>query len=452
MSDNANDDPHAVVVVGGGWAGLAAAVDLTDSGFPVTLIEAAPRLGGRARTIAFGDQWVDNGPHALVGAYHELFGLLNRLKLDVSELFLRRSLKLNMRSLDGNDTQIRTAPLPAPLHMAAGCITASGLSLGERLRLLRFGRRISTAGQELEEDISVAALLDAQGQSNRLIETLWEPLCVAALNTPIKTASAQLFLRVLRNTFCGARANSDFLIPRVSMAEILPEPAQQFIESKHGKIIVGSRVHRLCITGEAITGVELADHTIKARHVIMAVAPTACLELLAPHSVLQQVYRQINRLDHYPICSVYLRYPRNVQLENHMIGIIGGTAEWMFDYRLCGQPGLMAIIISGPGPHMDLPNNELCARLIGEIAQLYPHWPRPDSTMVIREKRATFASVVGVNSRRPGHRTPVKGLWLAGDYTTTGLPGTLEGAVSSGLRCAGAIIHDQSDVGSGGPG
>jgi len=441
VSDNVNDDLHSVVVVGGGWAGLAAAVDLTDRGFPVTLIEAAPRLGGRARTIAFGDQWVDNGPHALVGAYHELFGLLNRLKLNVSELFLRRSLKLNMRSLDGNDTQIRTAPLPAPLHMAAGCITASGLSFSERLRLLRFGRRLSTAGQELKKDISVAALLGAQEQSTRLIETLWEPLCVAALNTPIKTASAQLFLRVLHNTFCGARANSDFLIPRVSMAEVLPEPAQQFIESSHGTVMVGSRVRRLCLDGGTIAGVELGDRIIKARHVIVAVAPVACRELLAPHSALQKIHRQIDRLDHYPICSVYLRYPQNIQLENHMIGIIGGTAEWMFDYRLCGQPGLMAVIISGPGPHMELSNDELTSQLIREIAQLYTDWPKPDSTMVIREKRATFASVVDVDSRRPDHRTPVKGLWLAGDYTTTGLPGTLEGAVSSGLRCAREVSN-----------
>ena len=126
-----------------------------------------------------------------------------------------------------------------------------------------------------------------------------------------------------------------------------------------------------------------------------------------------------------------------------MIGIIGGIAQWMFDYCISGQPGLMAVIISGPGLHMDLSNQELGTRVAREIARLYPDWPAPDSTLVIREKRAAFASVVDIESKRPGHQTPVNGLWLAGDYTATGLPGTLEGAVRSGMRCARTIIDNQ---------
>jgi len=442
MSDPGKDNLHPVVVVGGGWAGLAAAVELTHRGIPVTLVEAAPRLGGRARTIDFEDQWVDNGPHALVGAYHELLGLLKRLKLDASELFLRRPLKLSMRSLAGNRTKISAAPLPAPFHMAAGCVTATGLSMGERIRLLRFGRCINTAGKNLDSDISVQELLRNYGQSDYLIEILWEPLCVAALNTPIQNASAILFLRVLRETFCGSRANSDFLIPRAGMADLLPAPAQTFIEDNNGQVLTGQRVRGLSLDDQGVTGIELGNKSIKTRHVIMAVAPTACRDLLAPHPALQDISRQIDQMDHFPIVSVYLRYPPDIKLEHEMIGVIGGTSQWIFDYRICGQPGLMSVIISGPGPHMELSNNELCKRLVSEIAQLYPDWPRPDSTMVIREKRATFASVVNIDTIRPDHKTPAKGLWLAGDYTATGLPGTLEGAVRSGLQCARAIIKD----------
>src|SRR5690606_15519501 len=128
--------------------------------------------------------------------------------------------------------------------------------------------------------------------------------------------------------------------------------------------------------------------------------------------------------------------PPKTRLPNDMIGLLGGAAQWVFDRALCGQPGLMAAVISTDGPHMGLDNGALIRQAAAELARHFPHWPAPEHGLVVREKRATFACRAGSDNLRPAHATPVQGCWLAGDYTATGLPATLEGAVRSGLQCA----------------
>jgi uncharacterized protein with NAD-binding domain and iron-sulfur cluster len=123
-----------------------------------------------------------------------------------------------------------------------------------------------------------------------------------------------------------------------------------------------------------------------------------------------------------------------------MTGLLGTVSQWIFDRGIHGQRGLMAVVISGDGEHMERNNEDLCAKVSEELARHFPRWPAPLATHCIREKRATFAATVNVNRLRPGQRTPLKGLWLAGDYTDTGLPATLEGAVRSGMMCAREII------------
>jgi hydroxysqualene dehydroxylase len=430
-----------VVVVGGGWAGLAAAVELTRQGRAVTLVESARQLGGRARCTRFGALRVDNGQHLVLGANHQLLGLLRTLGVDEAAVFRRQPLRLWMKRPHARDVRLRTPAAPAPLHLLIGLLGAGGLRLGEKLRALQFWERMRARGFELAQDLSVAALLEQHGQPEPLVQAVWAPLCLASLNTPPPLASAQVFLRVLRESLAGARHCSDLLVPRVDLGTALPGPALDYIERHGGKVILGRRVVGLETQGEAVAGVLCTDGRLAAADVVLAVSPVACRRLLSPHPRLRAIAAQVAGLRAEPICTVYLQYPPDTRLPFDMIGLLGGTGQWVFDRATCGQDGLMSVVISAGGPHMELSNAALAERVAAELAAAFPRWARPERSLVIREKRATFACRVGVDALRPDCATPMRGLWLAGDYTATGLPSTLEGAVRSGIECAHVLLH-----------
>jgi len=432
-----------VIIVGGGWAGLAAAVELSRQRVPVILLESAKQLGGRARCVLHDGQRLDNGQHLLLGAYSSTLELLHIVGVREEDALLRRCLSLRYAHADGRNVELNTPRLPAPLHLALGLMTAKGLPWRDRTRALRFSRAMKRNGFELEHDCSVAELLDTHGQSPRLIEAVWEPLCLGALNTHVHEASAQIFLRVLSDSFQHARSDSDLLIPRTDLGAILPRPAFDFIEGREGHVQLGRRVTGLRVQNDAVCGVDIGEQSLDGVQVVLAVPPAAALRLTKPHEALSEIGRGLARLKHRPICTVYLQYPETVKLEREMLGSLGTVSQWIFDRSIHGQRGLMAVVISGDGEHMEWDNDVLCATVRDELARRFPRWPAPVNTHCIREKRATFAATVNVNERRPKQRTPLKGLWLAGDYTDTGLPATLEGAVRSGLECAREIIRQR---------
>ena len=430
-----------VVVVGGGWAGLAAAIELTHAGIPVILIEAARQLGGRARCVRFGESRVDNGQHILLGAYREWLTLLRRIGLQEEQVVRRLPLELVMAGARDPGLRLRAPALPAPLHLLAALLGARGLSPRERLAALRFGYFLARPHRAVDQDRTVATLLREHHQPERLVRLLWEPLCLAALNTPIGSASARLFLRVLRESFRHRRQDSDLLLPVTDLGSALPEPALHYIERHGGQVWLNRRVTGLRLAGDRLQGVELDNDFLPTRQLVVAVPPPACQRLLSPHAAFADIVRGLARLEYQPITTLYLRYPETVRLPRPMLGLLDGPGQWAFDRAIAGQPGLMAVVISAAGAHLQLDNSELGDAVARQLAGLFPAWPAPGERLVIREKRATFASQVGVDSLRPASATPVAGCWLAGDYTATGLPGTLEGAVISGRRCALGILR-----------
>lgn len=424
----------AVIVVGGGWAGLAAAIELSAAGHPVELFEAAPQLGGRARSVEIAGHTVDNGQHLLIGAYRDTLALLRRIGLDPDQLFQRDPLRLDVVR---NNTRLalQAPPLPAPLHLAWALLRASGMQPGERRAALAFCLRAWQQGFQVKTDVSVAELLASQPAS--LIQALWEPLCLATFNTGIHEASARIFLRVLRDAFAQHRHDSDLLHPRLDLSQVLPEPARQFFEQRGGTVHTRSRVEALCREDDAVRGVMINGTHREADHVIIATAPWHAAALFEPHAPLQGLAQGLNALGSTPICTLYLAYPPHTSLGQAMLGFAGTMMQWLIDRGLvCGQHGLMAAVISGEGPHMDLDAEDLAKQVMAEIAAEFPHWPQAQHWKLIREKRATFRSSVGCEELRPGVQSTVKGLWLAGDYTDTGYPATLEGAVRSGVQCA----------------
>jgi squalene-associated FAD-dependent desaturase len=417
-----------VAVIGAGWAGLAAAVTLGERGVAVDVFEASRRLGGRARRVSVAGVELDNGQHILIGAYAETLRLLRAVGVDPERALMRCPLEL--RSASG--FRLRAANLPPPWHLLVGLLRSDGAGFVDRLAaawLLAGHRR---RGYRLAEDDTVQRWLDRHHQPVGIRVGLWEPLCTAALNTPVVRASAQIFLNVLRDTIDGERGASDLLLPRIDLSALFPEPAARFIESRGGAVRTGDAVRGIDRTA---AGFRLNGGDERFSHVIVACAPQHAAPLLASLAGLEPLAERLARLDYEPIHTCYLQYPDAVALPFPMLGFAGGLAQWGFDRgQLSGHRGLIACVLSGAGPHEGFSQDELAAALHAELARALPGLPAPAWCRVIAEKRATFSCRVGLD--RPANATAIPNLLLAGDYTASDYPATLETAVRSGAAAA----------------
>lgn len=418
-------------MVGAGYAGMAAAVALAAAGARVTVFEAAPEPGGRARRVRSHGHELDNGQHILVGAYRELLALMRRVGADPEQALLRLPLELRY----ARDFHLRAPRWRAPLHLFGALVNARGLSWRERLGAIRFMRAMRRSGFRLATDETVGALLARHAQDGPAARYLWVPLCVAALNTLPQQASANAFLAVLRDSLGGARAASDLLLPRVDLSRLFPEPAARYVAARGGTVLTGRRVRALLRDRDAFR-----VEGERFERVILACAPHQLAPLAASLPELAPLAQMANGYTYQPIYTCYLQYPRPVRLPAPMLGLAGGLVQWTFDRgALTGEPGRIACVISAQGDHQQMAHDELAARCHRELAQALGELPAPIWSRVIAEKRATITTVPDV--ARPGPDTPLAGLHLAGDYTDPEYPPTLEAAVRSGLRAAARVLH-----------
>jgi squalene-associated FAD-dependent desaturase len=414
-----------IAVIGAGYAGMAAAVELAAAGRQVEVFEASRTLGGRARAAQIEGFGVDNGQHILIGAYGETLRLMHTVGADPSVLLRRIPLRFEFPG-----EFVMSAPrLPAPLHTACALLFARGLDWREKWAAIRLMQDLKARRFHIEPDMTVSAWLDCRQTPSRQRRLLWEPLCIAALNTPAERASAQVLAHVLRDSLGGPRAASDMLLPQVDLTALFPEPAARFVAARGGTVHSGRRIGALERDGDAWR----IDGAGRYANVIIAVAPYH-LGGLVP-----ELAPRVAHFDWEPIVTSYFGYPDWVRLPQPMLGVDSGLAQWLFDRgALCGQYGLIAAVISARGRHLDLPTEELERGIHREIARLVPELPAPLSVQTITEKRATFACVP--NLQRPPAQTELPGLWLAGDYVAGEYPATLEGAVRSGVAAARQML------------
>ena len=430
-----------VAVTGGGYAGMAAAVTLAEQRVPVTVFEAAKTLGGRARRIEHRDTVLDNGLHILIGAYSETLRLMRLVGADPERSLLRLPLtwQVHERFL------LRAPRLPAPLHLVAGLIGAKGAPLSERLSAARFIWRMRRQGYALAQDVTVATLLDQHDQGWRMTRLMWHPLCVSALNTPPASASAQVFLNVLRDALGAGRAASDLLLPRTDLSALFPDPAAAYVTARGGEVLTGQRVTGIDQEAGGTEGAFTVRHAGGERtfsHVICALPPYNAGAFLVGISALADTAEAVECLAYQPIYSVYLCYPPQVRLPAPMLGFESTLLQWAFDRgALGGQHGLIGAVISAEGSHQDLPQDELANLVHQELQQQLGPLPDPLWHRVIAEKRATFACTPGL--KRPEARTPLRNFFLAGDYVASDYPATIEAAVRSGVACAQLVLKER---------
>ncbi len=398
-----------VAIVGAGYAGMAAAVALAERGVAATVFESGTVPGGRARRVVTQGRALDNGQHIFVGAYSGLFRLMRAVGVP-SDALLRIPLEVRYPS----GFAYRSLWFPAPLGLLAGLLLAKGVSFAERLRAVGFMRALRRADFRVAPDITVRQLLEEHGQDGRIRHYLWAPLCVSALNTPVEQASANVFLAALRDTLAGEADASDLVLPRVDLSRLFPEPAAQFVRARGGEVRCGTTIRDLnSLKGEF-------------ERIIVAVGPHQ-LKVLLPELAPDYEYQ--------PIYTCYLQYPEDTRLEFPMLGMSEGLVQWVFDRgALLGEKGRLACVISAQGDHQQMGLDEVADVCHRELRRALPRLASPLWSQVIAEKRATIACTPGV--KRPDVRTPIAGVFLAGDYTDPVYPPTLEAAVRSGVRAA----------------
>lgn len=407
--------PRRVAVIGGGYAGLSAAVTLAAAGVQVAVFESASVLGGRARRVSALGRDFDNGQHILIGAYTRLLELMRRVGVP-ADAVLR--LPFELRFAEG--FALRSLWWPAPLGLLGGLLLARGIAFAERWGAVRFIRALRADGFRVEPDCSVDELLARHRQDGSIGRYLWRPLCVAALNTPTRFASAAIFATVLRDSLAGAADASDLLLPRVDLSRLFPEYAAEYLRSRGGEVHTGHRVRsatrELAVDGERFAAIVVA---------------------VGPHQLepLAEIVGPIPAFGYQPIYTCYLQFPPPVRLAVPMLGLASGLVHWVFDHgALLGAAGRLACVISAQGDHQRMSKDELIAACRRELAQALGPLPDPQWTQIVAEKRATIACTPGLE--RCGPETATPGVFLAGDYTDPEYPPTLEAAARSGVRAA----------------
>jgi squalene-associated FAD-dependent desaturase len=427
-----------VAVIGGGYAGMAAAVTLAAQNIAVTVYEAGKQLGGRARRVEHRDTVLDNGLHILSGAYTETLRLLRLVNPQHATALLRVPLAWHMH----NEFDLVAPRLPAPLHLLAALLTARGAGLRERLAMLQFLAALQRAGFRLAVDCNVEQLLAHFKQSEFMQRVFWRPLCVAALNTPPALASAQIFVNVLRDTMNASREASDLLLSRVDLSALFPEPAAEYLQAHGGSVALGRRVTGIDCNSNRFA-VATAGGAVHFTHVVCALPPHQVGAFLGGMPALADTVAMLEQFTYQPIYSVWLQYATPVTLPAPMLGFADGPLHWVFDREaLCGQRGLIGAVISAAGAHQELAQDELGTLAHTELARRLGNLPAAQWIRVIAEKRATFACTPGL--RRPACVTPLENFYLAGDYTASDYPATIESAVRSGLACAEHIAQSRS--------
>jgi len=439
---------HDVIIIGGGLSGLSAAVDLASRGTSVLVLEARMHLGGRSRSFrdeTTGDV-VDNGQHLMMGCYKETRRLLQTIGADHLAR-LQPNLHIDFLHPVKGFSSLSCPPVPAPLHVLAGLLGLKSLSFMDRLKLVRVGLELLRNPARVESKLGALTVdqwLKSLGQPVENRKYLWDVIAIGSLNDDPKVVAALLFYRVLRAAFLGRRQNSSMLLPTVGLSELFVEPSVRYLGSHNSEAKTGCGVEELLCEGSRVVAARCADGVTRgAKAFVVAVPHYAFADLLlASEGLHAEKFQTIEAFESSPIVTINLWLDRRV-IEQEFVALLDSRVQWIFNRtRMLNLPSrsgqYLSLVISGAGPYVEMEKEEMIDLAMADLRAAVPEArsAKVVHSLVIKEKRATFSPKPGIEKLRPTTETEFENLFLAGDWTATGFPATIEGAVISGKKAA----------------
>ena len=449
--DRSAKGPSALVI-GGGLAGIAAASRLAGSGWRVTLLEARTSLGGRAFSFADPETGceMDNGQHVIVGACRNLIAFVNRI--GVGDLWhVQPRLNVDVYDREGHRGKLYGLGGPAPAHMLAAFVTYRHLSVGDKCRAIRGVIAAILANRHTPEmdTTSFYEWLRAHGQSERCIYNLWNVIIEGTLNDSIRDVSAAMGLMIIQDGLLKGRREINLGYPKAPLGQALGIPSETYLRNLGVETLLGCTVHAI-ETDEngSVRRVKAGDGQVFSSDAYVSAVPFWVLPNLMPEDLAEQApFNSLTGLRASPIVNVHLEYDR-VVMDGDFCYFLDSPLQWVFNDSLIrgnhrrrdGQ--VLTVSISAAWDHIDLPRSELATRVADEMRTAFPGAREAQlvNATVVKQRNATFRCTPGAQRFRPGPLTASPNLFLAGEWTDTGWPSTMEGAIISGYNAAEAVM------------
>jgi len=443
MSSSTNNQGPTVAVIGGGLAGISAGSALADAGYKVELFERRPYLGGRASSYELPGtgEVVDNCQHVLLGCCTNLIDFYRRL--DVEDQ-IRWFDEITFLLPDRRSSTLRPTSLPAPMHCGPSFLASRVLDLKDKLAISRALLALMPA-LRADNSESFQAWLERHRQTRQAIDRFWAPVLISALNEELDRVSVRYAALVFRDSFLKSAAAGRMGLPAVPLSQLYAVAAS-YIEARGGRVHLRAAVDSIQADDNGVR-VRVGD-IVRADFAIMATPFNGAAKLLPDTPAMQPLRDRAAYFVSSPITGIHLWFDREVTPLEHAV-LLERTIQWMFQKskilntrRESGETGsYLELVVSSSKTLLDKSRNEIIDLAMRELAEFFP--PVREATLikatVIKEVHATFSPAPGSDAYRPSHVSPSPRLFLAGDWTATGWPSTMEGAVRSGYGAAEAL-------------
>ena len=422
-----------VIVIGGGFAGLTAAAYLANKNYKVTLIEASPKLGGRA--YSFLDKGtnsiLDNGQHIMMGCYYETLKFLSLVQAKDNFYFQKR-LEVNFVKEGFRVFPLKGFPFVYPINLLIGLLRFNAISFSDRIRLLKFFFKLPFLSSGRFSGINIKEWLEKENQSENIQNAFWKILAVGALNTSLEKASAKIFIDILKQIFLKGNTAATIVLPKYGLSESYCKNSEKFILDNGGVINLSESVDGISVIGDEVTGITTSQKTYSDFDFVISSIPAFALARI----IGEESSSNIPDFKYSSILNIHLWLSKNT-VPDGFFGLINSPLHWVFD-----KGTHLNIVISDADEFVHKSEEDLMNIVKNEMKKFFLlEAELIAGYKIIKEKRATFIPSDAIINKRPPQKTKIKNLILAGDWVDTGLPSTIESAAKSGRVAADLIIN-----------